>query len=477
MITASLVLMAIPTRLWAQQPTPLRKSELVRLLTGGTYAQEEIVAMVTRSCVAFLPTARDREDLRVLGASRNLLAAVDRCTQPLESVIAPSTERVFVAEVVEVIAGDTARIQALTTREGRVEAAVPLRLLEPGSNAERPLAEAITDEYGEATLVVEAGAVAGTRSLRVRRAAEQSDGRLLSLVVLPASPTRALVVPGTIRLPARADTALSVLILPRDAFGNAVPGLDLVLERRREGSAADTLERINSGSSGIVRLALATARLHQGDVLHVTANSVVLGSALVAGAHPSAPALLTVRAMSLLKDAEQRMARGELGGALHLYDQVLAASPDYPDAMLGRGQALAGLGQHSDAEQALLDLLRAEPGNAGALTQLGLLQLAEGRASEAGEIFLMALNAAPGQSRAAHGYASAALQRGNIPLAIRLFEDALELFPDDPELLSGLGESLLEDGRVSDAVATFQRALELEPLLESARRGMARAGR
>ncbi len=479
MITATFALVASPALMSAQQATPLRKSELVRLLTGGTYAQEEITAMVTRSCLAFLPTARDRDDLRALGASRNLLAAVHRCAQPPESVIAPSTERVFVAEQVEVTAGDTARILALATREGRVEAAVALRLLEPSNDAERLLAEATTGEHGEATLVLEAGAVAGVRTLQLRRSENQSETRDLSLIVRPAAPVRALVVPGTIRLPARADTVLTVLILPRDAFGNAVTELDLVLERRRVGSAPDTLDRINSGSAGLGRLALGTVGLRQEDVLHVTVDGVVLGTAPVARAPDRgvAPALLTVRAMRLLEEAEERMAHGELDAALRLYDQVLAASPGNPDAMLGRGQALSGLEQRSDAEQALLDLLRVEPGNAGALTQLGLLQLAAGRASEAEEIFLMALNAAPGQSRAAHGYASAALYRGNIPLAIRLFEDAIELFPDDPELLSGLGEALLADDRLADAASAFQRALELEPLLESARRGLARVER
>lgn len=471
--------MASPARVWTQQAMPLRKSELVRLLTGGTYAQEEIAAMVTRSCLAFLPTARDRDDLRALGASGNLLAAVDRCAQPTDPAIAPSTERVFVAEEVEATAGDTARIQALATREGRVEAAVLLRLLEPTNDDNRPLAQATTDEHGEATLVVEAGAVAGVRTLQVQRAGEQSEGRVLRLLVRPAAPARAVVVPGTIRLPARADTVLTVLILPRDAFGNAVPELDLVLERHREGSVPETVDRINSGSSGLVRLALGTVGLRPHDVLQVTIDGVVLAIAPVVRAPDRgvAPALLTVRAMSLLEDAEERMAHGELGAALRLYDQVLAASPGNPDAMLGRGQALTGLELHSDAEQVLLDLLRVEPGNAGALTQLGLLQLASGRASEAEEIFLMALNAGPGQSRAAHGYASAALQRGNISLAIRLFEDAIELFPDDPELISGLGEALLAEGRVSDAESAFQRALELEPLLESARRGMARVKR
>ncbi len=479
MISATLALLASPSRLRAQEAMPLRKSELVRLLSGGTYAQEEITAMVIRACLAFLPTSRDRDDLRALGASRTLLAAVDRCALPVESVSAASTERLFVADEVEVTAGDTARILALATREGRLEGAVLLRLIEPAVDAQRSLAEAATDVYGQTTLLLAAGEVAGIRTLQVRRAEDTGDGRPVSMVVRPGPPARTLLVPGAIRLPAGADTTLTVLILPRDAFGNAVPELDLVLGRQREAGAPDTLARINSGSSGLVRLALGTQQLRQGDVLYVAHDGVVLGTAPVEMAPPraAAPALLTVRAMSMLDDAEERMAHAEFGAALRLYDQVLAASPGHPDAMLGRGQALAGLEQRGAAEQALLDLLKVEPANAAALTQLGLLQLAAGRASEAGEIFLMALNAAPGQSRAAHGYASAALHRGNTALAIRLFRDALELFPDDAELLTGLGEALLADGRLTDAVAAFQRALELEPLLDSARRGLERAGR
>src|SRR2546428_11440146 len=47
---------------------PLRKTDLVRLLSVGTLGPGELAALVRRTCVSFAPTSRDRADLAALGA-------------------------------------------------------------------------------------------------------------------------------------------------------------------------------------------------------------------------------------------------------------------------------------------------------------------------------------------------------------------------------------------------------------------------
>lgn len=56
---------------------PLRKSDLVRALTSGPSA--DAAALVRRRCVSFRPTERDVQDLRVLGAEEDVLAAIRTC--------------------------------------------------------------------------------------------------------------------------------------------------------------------------------------------------------------------------------------------------------------------------------------------------------------------------------------------------------------------------------------------------------------
>lgn len=72
-VAAAVVLLA------AQQAHPLRKSDLIRLLSGSTFSQEEIAGMVRRTCLSFAPSGRDRADFTALGASAAVLSEIDAC--------------------------------------------------------------------------------------------------------------------------------------------------------------------------------------------------------------------------------------------------------------------------------------------------------------------------------------------------------------------------------------------------------------
>src|SRR5207247_10744420 len=64
-----------------QGSAPLRKSVLVGLLSGAMLSSNELVELVSRNCLTFDPTARDRNDLRMLGADAAMLAAVEGCAR------------------------------------------------------------------------------------------------------------------------------------------------------------------------------------------------------------------------------------------------------------------------------------------------------------------------------------------------------------------------------------------------------------
>ena len=64
-----------------QSSAPLRKSDLVRLLSGAMMSSSELAELVSRNCLTFDPTERDRNDLRMLGADAAMLAAVDACAR------------------------------------------------------------------------------------------------------------------------------------------------------------------------------------------------------------------------------------------------------------------------------------------------------------------------------------------------------------------------------------------------------------
>ena len=65
----------------AQGIAPLRKSDIVRLLSGSVMTQQEIAQLVSRNCLTFTPTDRDRQDFRRLGAEAPVLGAMDACAR------------------------------------------------------------------------------------------------------------------------------------------------------------------------------------------------------------------------------------------------------------------------------------------------------------------------------------------------------------------------------------------------------------
>ncbi len=82
---ALLALLAAPSPAGAQSagpPTePLRKTDLIRMLTGNTLTPAQIAALVQRHCLSFTPTARDRENLAQVGADSTIMARINGCVR------------------------------------------------------------------------------------------------------------------------------------------------------------------------------------------------------------------------------------------------------------------------------------------------------------------------------------------------------------------------------------------------------------
>jgi len=60
---------------------PLRKTDLVRLLSGLTLTPDELTALIRRTCLRFTPTGRDRADFVALGADPAVLREIDGCVR------------------------------------------------------------------------------------------------------------------------------------------------------------------------------------------------------------------------------------------------------------------------------------------------------------------------------------------------------------------------------------------------------------
>ncbi len=105
----------------AQEAVPLRKSDLIHLLTRSSLSKGALEQVVRRHCLTFTPTPRDREDLRAVGADSAILLAIDACScarwaslagPPRATPAAPSEPRVSpAAPKVAPVAGSDVRLR------------------------------------------------------------------------------------------------------------------------------------------------------------------------------------------------------------------------------------------------------------------------------------------------------------------------------------------------------------------------------
>ncbi len=73
-----------------QATAPLRKTDLVRLLTNPSLTKAQIAERIRGACLAFDPTGRDRVDLQALGANAVVMAQIDNCVRKKAAAAKPA---------------------------------------------------------------------------------------------------------------------------------------------------------------------------------------------------------------------------------------------------------------------------------------------------------------------------------------------------------------------------------------------------
>jgi hypothetical protein len=261
--------------LLVQAPQPLRKTDLIRLLTGSTMTPAEIAAQVQKNCLAFTPTPRDRANLVSLGADSALLARIDACTRaraaalvrrpapappvavapapapvPAAPVVPPKLVAVPLASRVQVPVRGTAQVSVALKRGSDPVTGAHLVLLGSARLAGDGAADAtaVTDERGLAQFRFPVGGSAGTFRLGVAVEGDSLSAPaevqltivapLLPAVALPPPPPpaprpaaeRTGFVLGMAQRGRVGETApLPLVFEVRDSVGVAIPGVAVIL--------------------------------------------------------------------------------------------------------------------------------------------------------------------------------------------------------------------------------------------------------
>lgn len=240
-----------------QGNAPLRKSDLVRLLSGSALSPVELAQLVRRNCLTFQPTDRDFTDFQRLGAHPSLLAAMNDCArrssapraappvsrpapvarQPSRPPAPPPPSSRVAADRSGFVAGGGQRgsVSTLLPRalvfEARDSAGQPLSgqlVTFTGINARIDPAAARTDAAGQARAGVTLGQRVG--SATVIGAIDVVEKQVAFNVV--AGSAQQLVVfcgEGSVaaRFAVRPDTIIVLRVVAQDAFSNPTPLLGL----------------------------------------------------------------------------------------------------------------------------------------------------------------------------------------------------------------------------------------------------------
>jgi Flp pilus assembly protein TadD len=161
--------------------------------------------------------------------------------------------------------------------------------------------------------------------------------------------------------------------------------------------------------------------------------------------------------------AEDALKERDYPRAITLYQQILKAQPQNPNALLGLARAYLLSRQFKSAIGTYQLLLRRDQHNRDALVGIGEAYNLLGEYARAERPLKQALGVAPGDANGVWALSRTYFYQGHLGDAERLLKPTVAAHPRDFRLWESLGEVQLEQGRAADARQSLQRALELNP--------------
>ena len=286
----------LPCRATTQGSQPLRKTDVIRLLSNPLISRREVADLIRRNCVAFRPTPRDWADLRDFGADSDVLNSIGGCATSAEHrapATLPLAATPLPARLAVTVGGDAlARVQL--RRGDAPQAGVPLVLRGssgiPGGPPQD--ARAVTDASGTAVFRFPVGRVPATYTFEIVTGSGASIPGTppLEVVVGPAAgPVVAAVQPGRVELRAGERGPISLLVTVRDSLGNAVT--DEAVSLRPDGpDMGVATENRSTDSLGRAAFAIERAAVRRGGKLTIRVRGQPVGSVDVVRTEMVAPA-------------------------------------------------------------------------------------------------------------------------------------------------------------------------------------------
>ncbi len=163
----------------------------------------------------------------------------------------------------------------------------------------------------------------------------------------------------------------------------------------------------------------------------------------------------TVR--ELFEQAAGLQQKGDLAGAVRLYQELLKLQPGMVAARINLGVALAGLGRYDEAIATYREALKAEPGNVPARMNLGLAYYKSTQYAPAAAEFTRLRSVRPDLPQPFYLLANCYLELGENRRVIELLESPAPPGCTEPGCLYVLGLALMRDGQTGRGAAVLDR--------------------
>ncbi|HEY1757306.1 MAG TPA: tetratricopeptide repeat protein [Bryobacteraceae bacterium] len=160
-----------------------------------------------------------------------------------------------------------------------------------------------------------------------------------------------------------------------------------------------------------------------------------------------------------------KLQRDDYAGAADCLRACLQKRPEWSAAELNLALAYWKLGQYSQSQDVLLELLRREPGNVEAVRGMSANALEQKDTSNALRWHLCLQELGDRSPEVLQNTAILYQQSGDVDSAIRTYREAIAVKPDFAEALLNLGHALEAAGDHKNARDSWVRALELKPEL------------
>lgn len=151
----------------------------------------------------------------------------------------------------------------------------------------------------------------------------------------------------------------------------------------------------------------------------------------------------------------------DLSTAEGIYQQILKADPNQPDALHLLGVIAHQVGKHEVAEEHITKALSIKPDWAEALANLGNALMAQGKLEEAAASHRKALEIKPDFAEVHNNLGNALKELGRLEEAVASYRQAIAIKPGHVETHSNLGTALRDLGKLNEAEASHRKSLEL----------------